>query len=610
MKIPGWTFLTLISQIPFWVEAIPNCPLAGAEFPPPQTLSLHPVWQQALANLRAKFDLIDSGGTRDVDGDLDGLSYSIQIFSTNPGGGILAERHRTAPNLLANTTGVKRVDGDTVYRLGSVSKIFTVVAWLAELGDVHWNQPITNFIPELANISAQAASRPFDEVRQTSWEDITIASLASQISGVGRDYGVIGEILQTEDVPEALQNIFPKLPKDQRPPCGAYPVCTREEFFRGLQIMLPSYPPWQTASYSNVGFQLFTYALENITGKAFADILTDRVIRPLGLTNTYYQIAPESIGIVPTNTMDSYWYVGLGDGDASGNMYSSTNDLSTLGRAILSSALLPPALTRRWLQPASFTADPSASVGSPWGIRRIQLDRTAQPHRSVSIYTKAGTFRRYSSFLSLIKEFHLGLSINLAGHAGLSNFGLADTIGAQLLPAYLSAARAEAHLLFAGTYVALDGTNSSLSIATDARKPGLGVEAWTHNSTDFIPLAVQLLAGTPAPPRAPEVRLYFNQLVSATPWRGKRQAWRAVFEDTGATYKGNGLWSTECGNWVGVTGITYGSLPLDEFVFEFDGAGRVVSVTNVALRVTLWKVWPWMVAAGLVGGWDGGGGKA
>ena len=101
--------------------------------------------------------------------------------------GPLFERHRTAPNLLANTTGVKKVDGNTVYRLGSVSKNFTVVAWLAELGDVHWNQPVTNFILELAGISAQARSKPFDEVQQTAWENITIGALASQVSGVGRD---------------------------------------------------------------------------------------------------------------------------------------------------------------------------------------------------------------------------------------------------------------------------------------------------------------------------------------------------------------------------------------------------------------------------------------
>jgi CubicO group peptidase (beta-lactamase class C family) len=79
--------------------------------------------------------------------------------------------------------------------------------------------------------------------------------------------------------------------------------------------MVPSYPPWQTATYSNIGFQLFAYALENITGKAFANILDDRVIKPLGLTNTYYQIAPASIGIVPTDVQDSYWYVNLGDAD-------------------------------------------------------------------------------------------------------------------------------------------------------------------------------------------------------------------------------------------------------------------------------------------------------
>jgi CubicO group peptidase (beta-lactamase class C family) len=80
--------------------------------------------------------------------------------------------------------------------------------------------------------------------------------------------------------------------------------------------MVPSYPAWQTPTYSNAGFQLFTYALENITGRAFQDILNERVIQPLGLTNTYYQIAPASIGIIPTNVEDSYWYVDLGDADS------------------------------------------------------------------------------------------------------------------------------------------------------------------------------------------------------------------------------------------------------------------------------------------------------
>jgi CubicO group peptidase (beta-lactamase class C family) len=79
--------------------------------------------------------------------------------------------------------------------------------------------------------------------------------------------------------------------------------------------MVPSYPPWQSATYSNIGFQLFVYALENITGKAFPDILNDKVIKPLALTNTYYEIAPAAIGIIPTTVRDSYWFVNLGDAD-------------------------------------------------------------------------------------------------------------------------------------------------------------------------------------------------------------------------------------------------------------------------------------------------------
>jgi CubicO group peptidase (beta-lactamase class C family) len=77
--------------------------------------------------------------------------------------------------------------------------------------------------------------------------------------------------------------------------------------------MYPSFAPWQSASYSNVGFQLFAYALENITGKPYAAILKDRIIEPLGLSNTYYDIAPASIGVIPGNLNESYWYVNLGD---------------------------------------------------------------------------------------------------------------------------------------------------------------------------------------------------------------------------------------------------------------------------------------------------------
>jgi hypothetical protein len=180
----AWAFvpLLIVSRLQS-TSAAPNCPLIGPEFPPPQHLSDHPIWKAAIQNVTAVFDYIDYSNITGIDR----FSYSLQIFSSNPGPPVLWERYRTAKNLPSNTTGVKKVDGDTVYRLGSVTKVFTVLAWLAEVGDVHWNQPITKYIPELAQYPTDSTASGFDSVKDTAWDDITIGSLASQVSGLGRD---------------------------------------------------------------------------------------------------------------------------------------------------------------------------------------------------------------------------------------------------------------------------------------------------------------------------------------------------------------------------------------------------------------------------------------
>ncbi|KAL6706258.1 hypothetical protein ACN47E_005993 [Coniothyrium glycines] len=575
-----------------FVLASPNCPLSGPEFPSPQRLADHPIWQSALANLTSVFDYIDDSNITGIDR----FSYSVQVFSTNPGDPILWERHRTARNLPPETIGVSRVDGNTIYRLGSVSKVLTVLAFLAELGDVHWNQPITKVIPEIARLAGRSTSSTFDVVRETAWDDVTIGSLAAQVSGLGRDYGVLGELTQTEDIPPLLLQPFPQLSATATPRCGTWPLCNRAEFFQGLIGLFPSYPPWQSATYSNIGYQLFAYALESITKKKFTDIFYDRIVKPLSLKNTYYENAPAGLGVIPGSLNDTYWYASLGDASPGGNMYSSPNDLSTIGRAILSSKLIKPSQTRRWLNPITFSSDYAASIGAPWGIRRIQLAREVQPHRLLNVFTKAGTFRKYTSFLSLLKDFNLGFTIMMAGDPALNNFLGADLLGASLIPAYDAVARDEADKLFSGIYVGKDiGSGNPLAtawltISTDPNKPGLGVGPWISNGTDMVSRAYMMQAGTEILPLRPEVRLYYTQLESKANNGGKKQSWKAVFEETGYPYVGQQLFSTDCASWVGVTGITYGSLPLDEFIFTFDANGRVISVTNLALRTTYYKL--------------------
>lgn len=292
---------------------------------------------------------------------------------------------------------------------------------------------------------------------------------------------------------------------------------------------------------------------------------------------------------------DTYWNVWLGEASPSGNMYSSANDLSALGRGILSSKLLKPSLTRRWLNPVSFASDVLASVGAPWGIRRIQLDRVNQPHRTISVSTKAGSFKVYTAFLTLIRDWNIGFTIMMAGNTGYSNFGQADLIGASLIPAYQAVVRDEASKIYGGRYsstaMGKNGTllDSTLTITVSDSKPGLGLENFISNGTDMTNMAIELALGQFYTPVKPEARLYYTELEADTPDGGKRQAFKAVFEELAGPALGQPMWSTDCGSWVGQTAVTYGSLPLDQFIFNLDKNGDVVSVENLALRITLYK---------------------
>lgn len=75
------------------------------------------------------------------------------------------------------------MDGNSIFRVGSITKLFSVYLWLVEVGDVHWKQPITDFVPELK------AAGNADDVERVQWEDVTIEALASHMSGIGRGCG-------------------------------------------------------------------------------------------------------------------------------------------------------------------------------------------------------------------------------------------------------------------------------------------------------------------------------------------------------------------------------------------------------------------------------------
>ena len=83
--------------------------------------------------------------------------------------------------------GVTSVDSNTVYALGSISKLLTVYTFLLEAGDTSWNDPVTKYIPELAAYAKAHPQAATQQIDHYNWEDITVGALVSQLSGMVRD---------------------------------------------------------------------------------------------------------------------------------------------------------------------------------------------------------------------------------------------------------------------------------------------------------------------------------------------------------------------------------------------------------------------------------------
>jgi CubicO group peptidase (beta-lactamase class C family) len=92
--------------------------------------------------------------------------------------------HYTGAGLNISAGSTAHVDGNTVYRIGSVSKLFTVYTLLLNGGEAIWDRAVTDYLPELRAVSQPGNVSDMDRVQ---WDKVTVGALASQLSGIGRD---------------------------------------------------------------------------------------------------------------------------------------------------------------------------------------------------------------------------------------------------------------------------------------------------------------------------------------------------------------------------------------------------------------------------------------
>lgn len=175
--------LLLAAQMILPANGIPNCPYPGPAFPKPTALASSDRIKTAIANLTATFD----ARGMDPSTNPDGTSWSIQVFSASDPDEdkpVWSHYHTATDLLAADTPGVKSIDGNTVYRLGSVTKIFTILTFLIEAGDTYWNTPVTQWVPELELLAGKAQ---YDPIMNVDWDSITLQDLASHMAGIVRD---------------------------------------------------------------------------------------------------------------------------------------------------------------------------------------------------------------------------------------------------------------------------------------------------------------------------------------------------------------------------------------------------------------------------------------
>ncbi|KAM5429679.1 hypothetical protein McanCB21832_007471 [Microsporum canis] len=432
-----------------------SCSLLGPDISIPRYLSSSTVFQDALVSLKkAISDAISSGVTSYGDVDANATSFSLDIFSIHEDDALFTY-HYNAPGPADSTDGVREVDSNGIYRLGSISKLLTVYTFLTTVGDVSFNEPITKYVPELlGGIPREVAGSPASDA-------LLLASLPP-------------------GVPAPIFSPVPRNITDAECPNNNAIPYKRAGVLGSINFQHPSFAPYWGPAYSNMAYVLLRYALEEMTNQSFPSLFASKVTGPLQLKDTYYSNAPLSQGVVPHNDSAAQYTDDLMDAAPAGGFYSSTKDMRPIGKAILSSTLLSPAQTRRWMKPQTFAANDAMLVGRPWEIYKAPL-----PEKSVWMYTKGGDIGLYSAQIVLLPDYGIGFNFLGAGDKpNALNAVVTDIVAAITVPASEQAAKEEAARVYAGTYMR-PGSNDTFVLTVDA-SPGLLISRFLINGTDVV----------------------------------------------------------------------------------------------------------------------------
>lgn len=462
--------------------------------------------------------------------------------------------------------GTKQVNGNSQYRIASITKAFTTLAVLRlhAAGKLDINDPVDKYISELAG----------QHKGNLPWKDITLRALASQLSGIPREFGQ-SDILALFSEPWRFG--LPPMSEDTLPPCtrqsSANP-CNASELLHYVKTYEPIFAPNQQSTYSNLNFELLGIVIENVTGQTYEEHIDTTIFKPLNMSFSTLTKPSDENAVIGNGEND--WDDEMGALAPTGGIYSSALDLSKFLRFALThyNALVTGV---NWFQPASF-AGLQGAYGMPWEVYR-SANILHESKRPVTLVTKAGGVPGYFSIIAAIPEYNLGITILVAGaHELLTN--LIELVTKEIVRAAESAVWSSIKGKYTGTFVSMQaGLNSSVVISTSPAR-GIVLERFISNGTDVVPyLSLPLKEGIGE-------RAWHLQLIPTLLFKNESsqqgEIFRVVFTPERNSSLPDLVWDAFCLTDIDTPG-TYAGLPLNELVFWHERGEVELSAFRVVL---------------------------
>lgn len=149
-------------------------------------------------------------------------------------------------------------DAETVYRIGSITKMFTalMLEQLVEAGKVHLSDPVEKYFPEIKAVQGRFPDAP----------PITLIQLATHTSGLDREPDDV-EVATTGPVADWQKTLVAALPH------------LHYQFEPGIRFF-----------YSNIGYAILGAALSRAAGEPYLEYVPKHIFEPLGMTHSALEL--------------------------------------------------------------------------------------------------------------------------------------------------------------------------------------------------------------------------------------------------------------------------------------------------------------------------------